>query len=232
MTGGPIGSYFTVFDLYTADDAAKILASVPDDHWKQGQARTSELTGTVKQNDEAQAGGSDIVAALCRLHAERLAGNLDIKSHHLVKGVSPPKFNRYAGGGTYKRHTDAPNMGACRTDMACTTFLTDPDSYDGGELNVEDQHGGVHTIKSKIGQCVVYTCGQPHWVAPVTKGERIAIVCWMQSYVRDEHKRGILSSMNRSLQKIEPLSHDDDLMREVWTELGATHADLFRMWME
>lgn len=228
----PNGSYFTIFDLYTSDDVAKILASVPDDHWKQGQARTAELTGTVKQNEEAQSGGSKIVAALCRAHAKKLAGNPDIKREHLVKGISPPKFNRYSGGGTYKRHTDAPTMAGMRTDLACTTFLSDPESYDGGELNVEDRHGAVHSVKARVGQVVVYPCGQPHWVSPVTNGERVALVCWIQSYVRDEHQRGILSSMIRSLQKIEPLSHDDDLMREVWTELGGAHADLFRMWME
>ncbi len=170
------GSYFTVFDLYTEDDAAKILASVPDDHWKQGQARTPELTGTVKQNDEAQSTGSNIVAALCRAHAKALAGNLNVKREHLVKGVSPPKFNRYAGGGTYRRHTDSPVMAGIRTDLACTTFLVDPNSYDGGELNVEDHHGGVHSIKGRVGQAVVYTCGQPHWVSPVSRGRSPS--CW------------------------------------------------------
>lgn len=232
MTMESSGSYFTVFDLYTEDDVAKILASVPDDHWKQGQARTPELTGTIKQNDEAQSSGSEIVAALCKAHAKRLAGDLHIKREHLIKGVSLPKFNRYAEGGTYKRHTDSPVMGGIRTDLACTTFLSDPENYDGGELNVEDRHGGVHSMKARTGQVVIYPCGQPHWVSPVSKGERVALVCWMQSYVRDEHQRGILSGMIRSLQKIEPLSHNDDLMREVWTELGGAHADLFRMWME
>lgn len=227
MTG-----YFTLYDLYSEDDTAKILASVPEDHWKQGQARTPELTGTIKQNTEASSSGSDIVAGLCKAHARRLVADLGIKSQHLVKGVSPPKFNRYVDGNTYKRHTDSPVMAGVRTDLACTTFLSDPESYDGGELNIEDRYGGVQSIKGRIGQAVIYPCGQPHWVSPVSGGDRVALICWMQSYVRDEHRRGILSGMIRSLQKLEPLSQDDDLMREVWTELGAAHADLFRMWME
>ncbi len=225
-------SYFTVFDLYTEDTTKKMLASVPDDHWKQGQARTTELTGTVKQNEEAHAGESKIVTALCKAHAKVLSDNLDIKREHIVKGVSLPMFNRYAKGMTYKRHTDSPIMSGLRTDLACTTFLVDPDSYEGGELNVEDSHGRAHSIKGKIGQVAVYPCGKPHWVSPVLEGERVALVCWMQSYIRDEHKRGILADMIRSLVKIEGLTHEDELMREVWTDLGSAHADLFRMWVE
>lgn len=222
-------SYFTVFDLYAEDEVEKILASLPEG-WQKGQARTPELTDLVKDNQELQAKDSDIVKALCQSHARRLAGLKAIKAQHLIKGVSPPKLNRYTGGGTYKRHTDSPVMAGCRTDLACTTFFTE--GYEGGELNVEDQYGIVHSIKGKIGQAVIYPCGQPHWVSPVTSGERISIICWMQSYVRDLHKRGLLAQMIRSLQKIEPLSLEDEKMREVWTELGAVHADLFRMWME
>lgn len=225
-------SYFTVYDLYTEDEAAKLLAAVAATQWQTGQARTAELTGTIKRNQELQAKDSEAVKAICREHARRLAADTGIKRQHIVKAVSPPKFNRYTGAGEYRRHTDSPVMAQVRTDLACTTFLTDPDSYEGGELNIEDHYGHVHSFKAAAGQAVVYPCGQPHWVSPVTSGERVSIICWMQSYIRDAHKRGLLAAMMGSLAKVEPLSHDDALMREVWTDLGAVHADLFRMWME
>lgn len=227
----PATSYFTVFDLYSPEEAAKLLACLPDE-WRQGKARTPELTGTVKRNEELQSKDSEIVASICKAHAKRLAEDRGIKTKHIVKGVSPPKFNRYSGSGEYRRHTDSPVMSGIRTDLACTTFLSDPDSYEGGELNVEDHYGAVHSIKGRAGQAVIYPCGQPHWVSPVASGERTSLICWMQSYVRDRHKRGLLSTMMASLTQIEGLTHDDDLIRGIWTDLGSVHADLFRMWME
>ena len=58
--------------------------------------------------------------------------------------IYPPMFNRYGEGMTFGAHVDGsvrihPHDGRkLRTDVSATLFLTNPDDYDGGELQVED----------------------------------------------------------------------------------------------
>ena len=55
--------------------------------------------------------------------------------------IAPPMVTRYQPGMHYGAHADAafiqlPN-GALRSDLSCTVFLNDPESYDGGALHIE-----------------------------------------------------------------------------------------------
>lgn len=226
-------SFFTVYQLYTPEEVKQIRSIIDNSKWNPGKARTPELTEQLKHNEELLSSSSEAVSALIKVHADKMANDVQIKTDHIVKGVSPPKFNKYsAPGGDYQRHTDSPVMAGVRTDLASTTFLSDPEDCIGGELNIEDEFGNIHSFKGKLGQTVVYPCGMPHWVTPVTKGERVSIICWIQSYIRDVSKRKILTNMIKSLHKIEDRSFEDKLLRDVWTELGSVHASLFKMWME
>jgi PKHD-type hydroxylase len=223
---------FRTYQIYTEDEIAKIFDAIKDEEWKQGKARTDELTGTIKKNEEITITSSKMVHVLMHNHAKLLANNKEINKDHIVHQVSPPKLNKFSGDGEYKRHADSPLMHGTRTDLACTTFLTDPDTYEGGELNLEDQWGKAHSFKGKLGEAVIYPCGAPHWVSPVLKGERIAVICWIQSWIRDLEKRSLVTRMIKELRKIEGLTHEDELMREIWTELGAIQTQLFKRWSD
>ena len=63
------------------------------------------------------------------------------------KAVMTPIFSRYETGMNYGTHTDAPAMNeggrSIRIDLSVTLFLSDPDSYQGGELVVDTGHGEV-----------------------------------------------------------------------------------------
>ncbi len=144
-------------------------------------------------------------------------------------------FNKYTGGGTYNKHTDAPFMHETRTDLACTMFLTDPDSYEGGELCIEQPNGAIIKHKGKKGDCIIYDCGAPHWVTPVTKGERICGIAWIQSNVRDPRKREVLHDMYTMCNEMEPLVDykDEECKYRKWfVYLGKTHGNLMRFWVE
>ena len=212
-------SIFTTHWLYTPAECKVMLKQLSAMEWDQGYSKTA--TGT-KQNEEVIIGIP--AASMMKAHIKLLDDDMDIKTVHILKTVSPPKVNRYRQGQTYKRHADAPLMAGIRTDLSSTTFLSIPDSYKGGALNVEDNNGDVHTFKGQQGQCVIYPCGQPHWVDPVTEGERISIICWLESHIRDVHQRQLLARMMRSLSKLEEDS-------EAWVNFGAVHAELFKMWM-
>ena len=78
-----------------------------------------------------------------------------------------------------------------RTDVSATLFLTNPDDYDGGELQVEDTYGR-HSVKLAAGDMVVYPATSLHQVAPITRGVRTSCFFWVQSLIRDDTQRALL----------------------------------------
>jgi PKHD-type hydroxylase len=98
-------------------------------------------------------------------------------------------------------------------------FLTD--GYEGGELCI----GGVE-VKGKAGMCVVYDCGLPHYVKPVTSGDRISAITWMQSYIPDPQERSILNGMHRVTQFLAQLGE-----QEMFALSGSNHEMLFKRLM-
>ena len=78
--------------------------------------------------------------------------------------------------------------GWMRTDLSATLFLCDPESYEGGELVIEDTYG-QHRVKLPAGHLVLYPASSLHCVTPVTRGVRQASFLWIQSMVRDDKQR-------------------------------------------
>ena len=70
----------------------------------------------------------------------------------LPSKIYPPRFNRYADGGTYGAHVDSALMRhpggdeTLRSDLSATLFLSEPEEYDGGELEIEGAFG-VQSVK-------------------------------------------------------------------------------------
>jgi PKHD-type hydroxylase len=93
--------------------------------------------------------------------------------------IVPPLFNRYVEGQSYEPHIDGsvrPMPGGhprVRTDLAATLFLSDVDTYDGGELVVNDTFG-AQRVKLPAGSLVLYPASSVHHVSPVTRGIRLA----------------------------------------------------------
>lgn len=221
---------FNTYQLITEVSTLEILDKVRDMEWHQGKARTEEATGTIKQNLELKA-SDDLHAKDMLIQIQRLlADHIGIKREVLPKQTLTPKFNRYTKDSPqYKRHGDAAVMGGTvRTDLSCTIFLTPTSEYDGGVLCVEDPFGGKVEIKGEPGTCVLYDGGSPHWVTPVTRGERICAVTWIQSHIRDAGEREIIASLNRTLRQME----SDEEWTEQYTSLGIISGKLMRKWMD
>ncbi|WP_293251338.1 MULTISPECIES: Fe2+-dependent dioxygenase [unclassified Microcoleus] len=114
------------------------------------------------------------------------------------KAIRPIMFSRYQGGMYYGTHIDNAIMGdeeLMRSDLSLTLFLSDPATYTGGELVIESTQG-EQAFKLDAGSMVVYPTTTLHRVEPVTEGERLAAVSWVQSLVRDAHKREILFDLD------------------------------------
>lgn len=161
----------------------------------------------------------------------RLAANNDFRSAALPLRVSQPVFARYTRGMEYGDHIDDPVMGdgagRFRVDIAVTLFLSEPDSYQGGELNINTAFG-VQEVKLAAGDAVLYPASSLHRVNPVGDGERLVCVLWIQSMIRDPARRELLYSLDQvrsSLREKQPDSNEAKQTDHVYT-------NLVRMWGE
>jgi PKHD-type hydroxylase len=117
----------------------------------------------------------------------------------LPRRIAVPQFLRYAAGMTYGAHVDAAfmNIGGqvLRSDVACTVFLTGPDSYQGGELTVYLGTEAVR-LKGNAGSAVFYPSTTLHEVPPVTAGERLVMITFIESQVPDQAERDLIYTLN------------------------------------
>jgi PKHD-type hydroxylase len=125
----------------------------------------------------------------------------------LPRKIYPPKFNKYEGGGNYAAHIDNAVMPipgthtTLRSDLSATLFLSEPDEYDGGELEIEGALG-VQSIKLEAGDLILYPATSLHRVTPVTRGARIASFFWVESLVADESHRTLLFDLDQTIQSL------------------------------
>ena len=149
----------------------------------------------------------------------------------LPKASTQPLFNRYGQGMQYGPHVDAAVMGgmgsAVRSDIAITVFLSDPRSYDGGEL-VVNMNGLIGQFKLEAGSAIAYPANTLHHVTPVTRGARDAAVIWVQSQVRDPAQREVLWDLENAKRQIFGREGKSALFDAV----SKSHANLWRMWVD
>jgi PKHD-type hydroxylase len=147
--------------------------------------------------------------------------------------VYPPLFNRYSKGQTFGTHVDTAirqlpgTPHRVRTDLAATLFLSSPDSYDGGELVIDDAYG-AHEVKLPAGDLVLYPASSLHHVRPVTRGERLAAVFWIQSMVRGDADRGVLYDIDTAIQHLAVAVPEHPAV----VQLTGVYHNLLRRWAE
>lgn len=154
-------------------------------------------------------------------------------THPLFQAAARPKtiqslrFNHYADGMCYGRHTDNALMNGGRTDLSFTLFLSEPESYAGGELIVESADS-EQAYKLPAGSVLVYPSTSLHQVAPVTRGSRWAAIGWVQSHIRHAHQRELLFELDtarRSLFEKHGKTNEFDL-------ISKSLSNLLRQWVE
>jgi len=201
--------------------------------WGDGKVTAGFQSGQVKQNLQI---GPDSAEgrALGALVMNALEASPAFMSAALPRQVFPPLFNRYDAGMGFGTHVDnavrqVPHTGQrLRTDLSATLFLSDPDSYDGGELVIEDTYG-THRVKLPAGDMVLYPSRSLHRVEPVTRGSRIASFFWIQSMVKSRDHREMLYDLDRAVQDLSPVSGEND---PAIVRLTGLYHNLLREWGE
>jgi PKHD-type hydroxylase len=220
--------------LLSQDQVRAVCAKleVADAPWVDGRATAGHQGARVKHNQQI-AENSPLGAELGDMILAALERNPLFISAVLPQRVYPPLFNRYSGGMQFGSHVDGsvrllPGSGhKIRTDVSATLFLAPPDSYDGGELLIEDTYG-THSVKLGAGDLVVYPASSLHRVAPVTRGTRLASFFWAQSMVRDDGQRALLYDLDRSIQDL----NQQHAAHPALVGLTGVYHNLLRMWAD
>lgn len=199
--------------------------------WIDGRATTGAQGAQVKNNQQVDT-GSELYIALQKAVLSAINQNALFFSAALPKTISMPLFNRYQDNETYGFHVDGavrshPESGWMRTDLSATLFLSSPESYDGGELIVNDTYG-QHAVKLPAGDVVLYPSSSLHCITPVTRGVRVASFMWVQSMIRDDKKRAMLFELDKNIQSLK--SHNGE-SEEILSLLNLYH-NLLREWSE
>jgi len=143
---------------------------------------------------------------------------------------APPMMTRYGPGMKYGAHADAAFIqlpgAAIRSDLSSTIFLNDPADYDGGELHIRLGDADL-MFKLKPGEAIVYPSDSLHQVVPVTKGERLVAITFIQSRIQDPFRRNLLFELNE-VAALEGLKMDPNN----FSRLQLIQQNLLRYWSD
>jgi PKHD-type hydroxylase len=220
-------------ELLTAAQVAEVRRLIDAADWVDGNVTSGAQAALAKRNRQlpedsaaAKRAGEIVLDALGR--------NTLFVAAALPAKVWPPLFNRYRGGERFDTHVDNAvrvkrgGVERLRSDLSATLFLSQPESYEGGELTIEDTYG-AHSVKLAAGDLILYPASSLHHVTPVTSGERVASFFWIQSMVRDEARRRLLLDIDLAVQR---LAGEVGQGHASVVSLTGSYHNLLRMWAE
>jgi PKHD-type hydroxylase len=218
--------YRTFANFLSVGDCKRLREIAAAGEFTTGDRTVKGDLRSVKQNQELASNNREVDDILHKA----IAGCSEMRDFIIPRTMKPPILSRYVDGMNYGRHLDTPLLFAgqtIRSDMSMTVFLNPADTYDGGELVMETDYG-EHQVKLPAGHAVVYDTQQYHWVAPVTRGERLALVTWFQSLVAEPSNRAILFELRLAFKEIAPRDPDAESTRRLQKVLN----NLTRRWVQ
>jgi len=217
--------------LLTKDEVKTFRAKLDAAEWQDGARTAGSVAKGVKNNQQLpydSSAGIEIGNKILR----KLGSHPHFLSYALPARIYPPMFNHYADGGTYGAHIDSALMqipgtnATLRSDLSATLFLSEPEDYDGGDLEIESL-SDVQSVKLGAGDLVLYPSGALHRVTPVTRGARIASFFWVESVIADPGQRALLFDLDQNIQNLTRKLGAQD---ETLVKFTGLYHNLLRRW--
>jgi PKHD-type hydroxylase len=214
-----------VADVLSAADVEAVRAGLAGATFVDGKTTGGWSARLVKSNLQAR---PDVgIDRLRELVEARLLEHSVFALATRPKAIIGPLFSRYQPGHAYGTHVDDALIAGQRTDVSFTLFLSDPATYEGGELII-DTPSGHEAFRLAAGSIVTYPATTLHRVAPVVRGQRLAAVGWVRSYLRDPAQRELLFDLETARRRLferEGKTEEADL-------LAKCAANLMRLWCD
>lgn len=207
-------------DLLTPEEVEALRRIAAAAQWVDG--RQSNPHSSVKNNLQLyEKNAADILARALYRHEE-------FTNFAFPVVLAPPMLSRYVPGMHYGGHADAAYLPLgekpLRCDLSCTIFLSDPESYEGGALRIRLGSSDLR-FRGAPGSVIVYPSTTFHEVEPVSRGERLAGITFVQSRVADAFLRELLYELNE-IAALEGLKMDP----ENFARLQLVQRNLLQRW--
>lgn len=204
-----------------------LITQIP---FEDGKNTASGIAREVKNNMQASRVENSARREIQQIVFAAIATHPLVQAAVMPKSILPPIISKYSNGMNYGWHTDSPIMTidyTIRVDLSITVFLSDPETYKGGELVIQMPTGNVE-YKLDKGDAIIYPTTKLHCVNPVTEGERLACVTWIQSLIKDTDKRELLFQ----LKEIQEAIASKDLQSQENIGILQVYSNLMRMWTD
>jgi PKHD-type hydroxylase len=214
-----------VADVLSEADIAEIRAGLAGATFVDGKTTAGWSAKLVKSNLQARPDAR--IERLRELMEARLLEHPVFALATRPKAIIGPLFSRYQPGHEYGTHVDDALIAGQRSDVSFTLFLSDPATYEGGDLII-DTPSGQEAFRLAAGSVVTYPATTLHRVAPVVRGERLAAAGWVRSYLRDPARRELLFDLETARRRLferEGKTEEADL-------LAKCAANLMRLWCD
>jgi PKHD-type hydroxylase len=215
--------FLVISDVLSADEIAAARGFLAEGSlFSDGASTAGRHARAVKNNEQADAART---SPILKKTETVLMANPVFKAAARPQSFVKLMVSRYRKGMAYGTHVDNPLMEGKRTDLSLTLFLSEPETYSGGELVIEGNDGD-RLFKLPAGSLVLYPTTTLHRVNEVTSGERLAIVGWVRSLIRNDQQRELLFDLDNAVASL------GDADRAVADRLHKVRANLVRMWSE
>ena len=191
--------FMMIGNVLDAAALGRVRGNAEELEWRDGALTAGVTAKQVKHNEQADLSSVPGKAVVQEVTGAIKANAVFTAAARPAK-LSPILLSRTGPGGGYGAHVDNAIMGSegrkLRTDLSFTLFLSDPESYEGGEL-VLDLPGGAQSLKPAAGDLILYPSTLIHAVETVTSGERLVAVGWVQSQLRSAAQRQTLFDLEQ-----------------------------------
>ena len=189
-------------------------------NWEDGKKTAGSHAALVKNNLQLKR-ECETSQNLSKFITNKILSNPLIKSFSLPKRIHGIMFTKSRKGMQYGRHIDNAFMSSGRADLSFTIFINEKNSYQGGELIVENLNS-EKTFKLNSGEIIIYPSTYLHSVKEINFGERLVCVGWIESYIKSIEEREYLFDIDagaRSLLSKHGRSDELDLIFKSYSNL-------------
>ena len=217
--------FLKIKQLLLPPETARLVALSRELRFVDG--RVSNPANVTKNNLQVDAGDPRYAESV-QIVSAAFARSREFVDFAMPRRVAPPLMSRYEPGMKYGAHADAAILHIgnerLRSDLSCTVFISDPATYEGGELLIV---AGNETLlfKEAAGDALVYPSTTLHEVVPVRAGTRLVSITFIESLIADSHRRMQVYELN------EIAALEGNTMRwENRVRLDVVRQNLLRMW--
>jgi PKHD-type hydroxylase len=219
----------TLKNFLSPEDCDHIVEQLNTLEWKGNKNESPEYNEKVKKHLQLNDEDDPLAKKYSNALTDAISNNSHIARFTQLNAIKPVQFNCYKEGGEYGRHSDNARMGSIprslRTDYTIGLFLTD--DYEGGDLILEHTPDLHETVNREKGTLICYNCGVMHRVTPVTKGERIVAIGWIESQFLNEEERRIVSETEALYEE---LKAEKGLDHPHTQQISSLYHNLCRRW--